>query len=277
MTSAAFHVEVTRQVLDRLERGAPVKLGTMHINGLLDFYESTPEERATAISLWNEIKEQDRTAKALGNSKGFWKAYSDQVVPNFERFLRLEKVAVGITAHQPTIVPALLQTADYRRAILRINEIESKKLSAVDLERRVELNTKRQARLEDPEFRLEAFLSESVLRNRTGPPSMLAAQIHWLTEVGERENISIQVLPFTAGPHAGMTMQAFTLLDLPTGTSGRALPPVVYAEGALGSVFHEHDEEVSHYRQAITGLRAVALNEKDTRDFMSLVAKEYAA
>ncbi|MFB8006824.1 DUF5753 domain-containing protein [Nocardia sp. NPDC056000] len=275
MTTAALHIEVTRQVLDRLERGSPVKLGTMHINGLLDHYEATPEERSAALSLWTEIKEQDKAAKAQGNSKGFWKAYSDQVGPNFERFLRLEKVAIGITAHQPVIVPGLLQTPDYRRAILRINE--TKKLSAVDLERRVELNEKRQARLGDPDFRLETYLSEAVLRNRAGAPPVMAGQLHWLAEVGARDNVRIRVIPFTAEPHAGMTMQTFTLLELPTGTSGSALPPVVYAEGAIGSVFHEHDEEVYPYRQAIDGLRAVALSEEDTRDFLSQVAKEYAA
>ncbi|MEU6585380.1 Scr1 family TA system antitoxin-like transcriptional regulator [Nocardia sp. NPDC046763] len=55
------------------------------------------------------------------------------------------------------------------------------------------------------------------------------------------------------------------------------LPPVVYAEGAIGSVLHEHDEEVDEYREAIAGLRAVALTAQGTRDLLVRIAKEHTA
>lgn len=274
MAAAALHVEVSRQALDRLEDGLPTKLGTLHINGLLEFYGCGAEERSEALKLWQEVQAEDKVAKAQGNSKGFWKAYSDQVAPNVQKLLRLERVAEQVIAHQPVIVPGLLQTPDYRRAIDRINEPE---LSIVDLERRIELTTKRQARLDDPEFRLEVFLSEAVLRNRPGTDSVMAEQMRWLIEAGERDNVDVHVVPFAAGPHPGLKMYAFTWLRLPRGTSGMTLPPVIYAEGAVGSVFHEHDDEVSQYEQAIAGLRAVALATGGTRDLVNRVAKEYLA
>lgn len=274
LSAAAAHLEVTRFVLMRMEEGTPTKLTKPQIRDLLEYYRASPADRTEALRLLDEVRAQDNAAKAQGNSKGFWKAYSDQVAPNFEKFLRIEGVADRIIAHQPVIVPGLLQMPDYRRAIIRIDEPD---LSAVDVERRVELTQKRQSRLDDKGFRFEAFISEAVLRNRPGSPALMAAQLRWLVEAGDRDNVEIHVIPFAAGPHPGLTMQTFTLLHLPKGASGMTLPPVVYAEGAIGSVFHEHDEEVDEYRRAIAGLRAVALTTHDTSDLVVRVAKEYAA
>ncbi|QLY31183.1 DUF5753 domain-containing protein [Nocardia huaxiensis] len=272
--AAALHLEISRQVIIRLEEGTPTKLGTIHIRSLLDFYEATPDERTAALALWQEVRDQDKTAKAQGNSKGFWKAYSDQVAPNFPKFLRLEGAADRIFSHQLVIVPGMLQTPDYRRAIIRMTEPG---LSAVDVERRVELTARRQTRLDERDFSLNVVLSEAVLRHQPGVPSVMAAQLRSMIEVGERDNVSIRVVPYSVGPHAGLAILAFTLLGFPKGASGLSLPPVVFVEGAIGSMFHEHADEVGQYQQAIDGLRAVALTEQGTRELLLQVAKEYAA
>ncbi|NNH73299.1 XRE family transcriptional regulator [Nocardia uniformis] len=273
LLAAAAHLDVSRQVIMRLEDGLPTKLTKPQIESLIDFYHPSADDRAEALRLFEEVRAQDKASKAQGNSKGMWKAYSDQVAPNFEKFLRLEGVAEGIITYQPLIVPGLLQTPDYRRAIIRI---EMPALSAVDVERRLELTAKRQVRLEENGFRMEAFLDEAALRHRPCTPAAMSIQLRWLTESSERDNVSLRVIPFSVGPHRGLTIQVFTLLRLPRGESGRALPPVVYAEGAIGSVFHENQEEVDVYDQAISGLREVALSEDDTRDLVNRVAKEYA-
>ncbi|WP_157184567.1 DUF5753 domain-containing protein [Nocardia niigatensis] len=274
LSAAAAHLEVTRFVLMRMEEGSPTKLTRPQIKDLLEYYQASHEDAAKALGLLEEVRAQDSAAKAQGNSKGFWKPYSDQVAPNFEKLLRLEGVADQIITYQPVIVPGLLQTPDYRREIVRVT---LPRLSAVDVERRVELTQKRQKRLDDTGFRLEAFISEAVLWNRPGLPEVMSAQLRWLAEVGDRDNIEIRALPFAIGPHPGLVIQQFILLHLPKGASGMTLPPVVYAEGAIGSVLHEHDEEINEYREAIAGLRAVALTAQDTRDFLVRIAKEHAA
>ncbi len=274
LSRAADHLEVTRFVLMRMEEGLPTKQTTPQLKSLLEYYEASQSDTTQALRLWAEVREQDKSAKAQGNSKGFWKAYTDQIAPNFPKFLRLEGAANHIVAHQIVVVPGLLQIPDYRRAIVRINEPE---LSAVDLERRLELTAHRQARLNESDFRLEVFLSEAVLRHRPASAPFMADQLAWLMEASERTNVSIRVVPFSTGPHPGLTMLIFTLLQFPKGASGMTLPPVVYAEGAIGTTFHEHSEEVNQYRQAIEGLRAVALTEQGTRDMVSRIAKEYAA
>ncbi|MRH89305.1 hypothetical protein GFY24_17930 [Nocardia sp. SYP-A9097] len=272
--AAATHIGVSRPAVDRMEDGSPTRLGDLHINALLDFYEPDAETRAKALELWREVKAEEKTAKGQAAARGIWKAYKDQVAPNTRKFLRLEGIADHMVAHHPVIFPALLQSADYRRALDRVSESD---LSPVDLERRIELTMKRQVRLDDPKFRLEAFLSEAVLRNWVGDGPTMQKQLDWLTSVSERDNVNIHLVPFTAGVYRGLTMLAFVWLGFPRGTSGKTLPTMVYAEGAIGSVFHEHDEEVNQYRQAIDGLRAVALGEQGTRDLVMKIAKEYAA
>lgn len=268
--AAATHADVSRQAIDRMEDGSPTRLGDLHIKALLDFYEADSTARAKALELWKEVRTEEKATKGHGN---VWKAYKDQVAPNTGKFLRLEGIANRIVTFHPVIFPALLQSADYRRELDRIEP----DLSLVDLERRVELTMKRQERLNDPGLKFEAFLSEAVIRNRVGNDAVMRKQLEWIAAVTERGNVDVRVIPFSVGSHPGLTMSAFDWLEFPRGTSGLTLPTVVYAEGAIGSVFHEHDEEVNRYQQAIEGIRAVALETEDTRDLVIEIAKECAA
>lgn len=274
LSAAAAHLDVTRFVLMRMEEGSPTKLTRPQIKDLLDFYEAAPQDRADALSLLDEVRSQDSAAKAQGNWKGFWKAYSDQVAPSFEKLLRLERVADWIVTFQPVIVPGILQTPDYRREIVRVT---IPNVSAVDVERKIELLEKRRVRLDDVDFRLEAFISEAVLWNRPGLPEVMSAQLRWLAEVVDRDNIEIRVIPFAVGPHPGLVIGQFIMVHLPKGSSGMTLPPVVFAEGAVGTVFHERAEEVNEYRDAIVGLRQVALSAQDTKGLLIRIAEEHMA
>ncbi|MRH93195.1 helix-turn-helix domain-containing protein [Nocardia sp. SYP-A9097] len=274
LLAAGLEAETSRMTIQRLEDGWGTKVSTMQLRSLLDFYEVDDQNRVEALSLWEEVKEQAKVERLQGTSKGFWKSYTDQIAPNFPKFLRLESAAESIITYQPTIIPGLLQTPDYRRTIILINEPD---LSAVDLERRLELTQQRKSRLNGNGFQLEAFVSEAVLRHQPGGTHVMAAQLQLLAEIGERDAIGIRVVPFYAGAHRGLTMQGFSLLRFPDSTHGMPLPAVVFAEGALGSTFHEHEDEVNEYQQAIDNLRAVALTEEGSRDLMSRVAKEYAA
>lgn len=274
LLSAATHLDVSRWVLQRLEEGTPTKLTRPQIESLIQFYEPTPEEADKALEIWADIREQDKAARAQGNSRGFWKAHVDRVAPHFEKFLRLEGVANEIRTFEPVIVPGLLQVPEYRAGMIRTNDPA---MSAVDVERLLALLANRQARLDDKSLQLDVFLSEATLRNRMGSAEVMSAQLRGLMATGERDNVSVRVVPFSVGPHRGLTVQACTLLSFPTGDSGMVLPSVVYAEGFLGSVFHEHDDEVNTYRSALADLQEVALSEQDTRDLVSRVAKEYAA
>ncbi|GAA2481076.1 helix-turn-helix transcriptional regulator [Nocardia seriolae] len=272
--AAGVHLEVSRQTIMRLEEGLPTKLTTPQLRSLLDLYAASAEDGSEALSLWQEVREQDKTAKAQGNSKGYWQAYTDQLDTHFPRYLRLEAAAERLTTHQLVLIPGLLQTPDYRRAIAKIDNPE---LSIVNTERRVELAVRRQTRLYDNDFSMKFLLSEAVLRHQPGGPSVMVDQLRSLAETSERVNVSIRIVPFEVGSHRGLKIQSFTMLQFPRGTSGLVVPTVVYLEGAIGALYHERQDIVDRYRAAVSALEAVALDEQDTRNMVVRVAREYAA
>ncbi|WP_306364218.1 helix-turn-helix transcriptional regulator [Nocardia sp. CC227C] len=269
--AAGLHIETSKQTLLRMEDGISTKIATPQLERLLDFYEVPAEVRAEALALWAEVREQAKTAKLQGNSKGFWQAYADQFASHFPHYLRLESAANHVITHQLVLVPGLLQTPDYRRAIVRI---DGPGLSNVDVERRVELTVRRQAKLHSNDFRIEALISEATLRHPIGGAHVMADQLRLLAT--ERPNVSIRVVPF--GPsHRGLTIGSFTLLDFPKIEGGLDEPPVVYLEGAIGALYHERSDVVEQYREAVSSLLTVALNEDDTRNMFLHLAEEYAA
>ncbi|MFI6871569.1 helix-turn-helix domain-containing protein [Nocardia sp. NPDC050406] len=273
--AAGLQAEVSRMTITRLEDGELTKLTTPQLERLLDFYGTEPTERQEALELWSEVREQAKIAKLQGNSKGYWQPYADQYASHLPHLLRLEAAADRITTHQLVHVPGLLQTPDYRRAIARIDDPT---MSVVNQERRVELATRRQVKLDEDGFHLEALLSEAVLRHRPGGPAVMSAQLRWLAEASERDNISIRVVPFDVGSHRGLSILSFTLLTFPRMERGPSEPPVVYIERPLGSGdYNDRDDVIKTYREAITALRAVALSEGDTRDMVAQAAKEYEA
>lgn len=272
--AAGLHAETSRMTIVRLEDGLLTKITTMQLESLLTFYQADQASRAEALNLWREVREQAKADKLQGNSKGFWQPYADQLPSHFPHYLRLEAAADRMTTHQLVLVHGLLQTADYRRAVAKLDAPD---LSIVDTERRIELMERRQIRLDNPAFQLEVFLSEAVLRHRPARPAVMAAQLRWLAEVGERENVGIRVIPFGIGPHRGLVMQSFTLLEFDSLQSRLTEPPVVYLEGAVGALYHERTDVIDRYRAAIAALQTVALTEDDTRTMVLEVAKEYAA
>lgn len=274
-TVAGLHLgEVSRFVIGRLEDGTPTKLTTPQIESLLWFYDASDREREEALGLWADIKRQEKIARAQGSSKGFWTEYTDQVVPNFSRFLRLEELACQMVAFHPVIVPGLLQGPDYRREIIRI---ELPDLSAVNVERRLELTALRQNRLSERGFRVRALMASTVLRNLVGGTATMAAQLRWLADLSERENVSVRVIDLEVASHRGLTILPFTRLEFAPGVSGLTKAPVVYVEGAFSVGYHEQEEIVRKYDEAIMALDAVALTEECTRELMVQLAKEYSA
>lgn len=274
LLTASLQIDTSKQTVVRLEDGLPTKITTPQLKSLLDLYEVSPEVRFEALEMWQEVRQQDKAAKLQGTYKGWWQAYADQYAPHFDHYLRLEATSSHWTSHQLVHVPGLLQTAEYRRAIIRAAHSD---LAENDVERRLELAARRQERAAEPGFRMDAILSEAVLRHRLGGPSVMAAQLRYLTEVGARDNVSIRVVPFSVDTHAGHGILSFTLLEFPPLSCHLKEPPCVYIDGAEGALYLESDRVIDRFRNAISSLQRVALSENDTRALMSDIAKEYTA
>ncbi|WP_280236039.1 helix-turn-helix domain-containing protein [Nocardia cyriacigeorgica] len=266
-TAAGKVIEISPQTIGRMEDGLPTKLSRVYVNALCDEYGATQVERERLLTLAAEVEE----AKKAGN--GWWRSYP--VAPKFDHYLGLEDAAQTITTFQLTLVHGLLQIPEYRRDMIWVS---NPTMPTVEVEQRVELATRRQAKLDQDGFSMNVILSEAALRHRVGGPSVMARQLRHLADVGNRANISIRVVPLSVDGHIGLQVGSFTLLEFPPLPSSRMIePPVVYVEEYTGHLYLEQEAEIQRYRDAWAGLQRVALDEQDTRSLILEIAKEFEA
>jgi transcriptional regulator with XRE-family HTH domain len=176
----------------------------------------------------------------------------------------LEKGAIAITSYSMYYVPALLQTGDYARALIKGIE---RKMEPDVLEQRVESRLRRQQLLEQatpPRFR--ALLDEAVLRRLVGGPAVMQSQLDQILACIRDEKATIQVIPFEAGAHAS-TDSNFDFLEF---EDESPLRPVVFVESLFSNRYVERPVEIARYREALEYLRDAALT---PRDSTSLITK----
>lgn len=211
---------------------------------LLPLY-GVPEHR------WPDYLEAARRSRL----KGWWEAYDEDVLPEwFSRFVGLEQGAARLRSYDPQTVSGLLQTPEYAGEVIRCG---STGFTDEQIAHRVELRSRRQAALTRPRDPLDLWvvLDEATLRRVVGGPAAMRAQLEHVVEVAEWPNVTIQVLPFDRGAHAGMA-GSFTILDFPWGTD----PGVVFVESGWSvGVYFEQPHEVEDQRLAFQKLADLAL------------------
>lgn len=250
------------QTLWRLESGRSSEVKKMVINALCDFYRASDDERHELLWLAQESRKD-----------GWWQSYVGAMIPDIQMFLGLEQSASRIISWQSTLLPGLLQTPGYRRAIWAAQG------QPVDIEGDVDLITKRQGRLDNSEgFTFEALLSESVLRHRIGSADVMADQLNHLIEVGKLPNVSIRAVRFNAPNHLGLTTKDFVYMEFPNHLNPALSEPlVVYVEGFTGVLYLDKASEIEQYQAACEDIQRVALDPDDTRRLIQAIAKEHTA
>ncbi|WP_324195398.1 helix-turn-helix domain-containing protein [Nocardia terpenica] len=267
--SSGLVIDVSPQTIGRMEDGQSVKMSTPQMKELLAFYGATATSRKTVLALLREVK-----ASKGDPSGGWWRAYADEIATDFDYYLELEKAACRLRAWRLSIVPGLVQTAAYRRAIGRI-EIPS--LAPEQIEKRIEWAAQRQTRIGDPNFDIDMLLSEGLLLDRIGDPAVMVEQLHHLADISELPNVSVRVVPFETESHLGSLAGSFSILEFPPLQPSKLnAPPVVYVEGFTGALYQEGGTEVDRYRQALQKIGGVALDQSASRSRILAVAKEYA-
>lgn len=269
LSQAARIAETSHQTIGRIEEGQATRITGLQVNALCDSYGATDEERRICLDLVREIR-ASREGKVTAS---WWRAYADAQTTGFDHYLALEDAANKLTIWQLMIVPGLLQTPEYRRAIAWT---ESPDLPAEQLERRIEWQTHRQVRVKDPDLQITAFLSEAVLRDQIGGKAVIAEQIRHLIALSELPNIDVRVTPFGAGPHVGRFAGSFTVLEFPVLPSNLVPPPIVYSEGYTGDLYLEREAEVRQYQRVVREIARVALDAADSKTLMSEIRKEHS-
>ncbi|MBF6084149.1 helix-turn-helix domain-containing protein [Nocardia cyriacigeorgica] len=266
-SAAARAIELSPQSIGRIEEGHGTRVSSLQVNALCDRYAASDKDRRILLGLLQEF----RTAQKSGG--GWWRGYADQLSAGFDHYLAMEEAAKRATTWKTGIVPGLVQTPEYRRAIAWI---ESPELDTDTIERRIALATRRQSKLEDPGFTMNLFLLETAIREQIGGPAVMAGQLEHLADVARLPNVSVRLVPFNASNHPGSLVGSFTLLEFPAlSQSKEPEPPVVYVEGYTGDLYVEDEAEVARFRTAIERISRVALDQQQSRERLLDVAKEF--
>jgi transcriptional regulator with XRE-family HTH domain len=134
--------------------------------------------------------------------RGWWYSYRDVLLSRYDFFIGLESEASSIQVFALAMVPGLLQTEEYARAVIRGGP---QKLGRNEVDGRIEVRMTRQQVLvkEDPP-QLWAILDESVIRRVIGGPVVMRQQLEHLVSVTEQHGITLQVVPYTVDAHPGL-------------------------------------------------------------------------
>lgn len=243
--------------VSRLEN-RQVGITTRDLRKLLDLYQV--QDRTYR----DELLEMARRA----TERGWWQSYSSGVVQtDYANLIGLEAEAATIRAYESELVPGLLQTADYTRAIIRAGRPAD---TSKEIERRVEVRLERQEVLirADPHPpKVTVVLNEGVLIRRVGSPEIMRAQIEHLSKRRDRANVVVQILPFSAGEHPSM-VGPFTMLTF----MDAADPGVVNVENHTGSHMLERPEDLQAYEEIWGAIQANAISPDDSRAVMRTYA-----
>lgn len=222
--------------VSNIETGVRLKPTVMEIRGLLDVYGVTDERRREAIL------NLTRQARELG----WWAKFGDVFTDDFVAF---EGEARSIRTYELARIPGLLQTPRYVESLMRASLYQS----PPDIERAIETRRQRQQILDSPDApEMWAVIDEAALL-RIQREDVLKEQVEHLIEVAESDNtVTLQVLPFASGMHAGL-QGPFVILDFAPGVS-----PVVYMETDTDGLYLEESEELERYSKLFDHVRASA-------------------
>jgi transcriptional regulator with XRE-family HTH domain len=234
----------------RIETGES-SISVSDLTALLAHYGITDTERVRPLVQMAKIAKRQT-----------WASYRDLMSPALLLYLGYESSASQIRQFQPLIIPGLLQTEEYARAVIRAYSPRSR--SAEDIERLVQARMERQELLsrEDPP-ELHFVLDEAAVRRVVGKGNLMVRQLEQLKRLSERPNINIQVIRFDAGEYPAILSGAFTVLDFPD----PADDDLVYVEAGRG----EHisgQEEVATYIETFFELEDLATPKARLNDVM---------
>jgi transcriptional regulator with XRE-family HTH domain len=181
-------------------------------------------------------------------------------------YVEYERTACAISTWQPTLVPGLLQTAEYVHRI-----VTEPGRGREEVERRTEIRIARQDRLRgrDP-LAYTVLLGESAIRHGLGGPAVMLDQLSWLLTAMDRPNISLRIVPVAENGHPGMH-GSFTILEFYN------LPPIVFLEQYRASAYLYDEDQVAAYRAAVKSMTSLALSEPDSARFLREVIAELEA
>ena len=236
-------LDIEQSFLSRVERGDR-GMKARDVRALLNLYGKTTEI--------GDVRHEELLALArssIGGKPDWWRRQAG-LKPRFDLLLAAESGARTVNAFYSQVVPGLLQTEAYARAVIQATDLEG----VADVEERIAVRRARQeilTRDEDP-VTLQVVIDEAVLRHRVGGVEVMREQLQHLQAVNEYPNVKLQVLPFTAGAHPAVEGDFVLMLF-------RADLGMVYTETATSGLVVQSEVEIRRYSRAYGVLETKAL------------------
>ncbi|MGL5817935.1 MAG: DUF5753 domain-containing protein [Phycicoccus sp.] len=256
---AGYVIRASESKMSRLESGR-VAFKERDVSDLLVLYGVTdPEQRE---SFQNMVRDANRP--------GWWREYDDVLPGWFNTYVGLEEATVRIRAYETGLIPGLLQTPEYARAVLSAVQPQPPDRY---LDRAVSLRMARQKIFtrEDPPH-VWFVIDEAALHRTVGDAGILAEQLRHLVEVADSGHAVIQVLPLQAPVHLA-TGGSFTILRF----QDADLPDVVYIEELISAHYLDKPQHVDRYTEAMDHLTTSALDPERTRQLLDDLASTESA
>lgn len=223
------------------------------LRALLDIYRvHNTFERAELETLARE-----------GRQRGWWTPYTSAIKPTFATFLGLESEAASLMEYSAIVVPGLLQTQEYMRAVM---SAAVPMLGDETMDKRIEVRLKRQADMLTRGYPTHFVIDEACLWRRVGGGVVMRQQLDQLLELARSRYVTVQVLAFEVGAHAS-TLGSFSVLAFDHD------PPIACVEELGGDLYADGPDAV-RYSQHFDKLREAALPEPLSLSLIGRVKEE---
>jgi len=238
--------------VSRIETGHTTA-GSRDVQDMLDIYGVDDEIKNELVEIAGEARQ-----------KGWWHPYTTVLS---SAYVGLEAAARSIRTYEQQVVPGLLQSEAYAIAMIRAARLGD---TDQQIERRVHVRMGRQSLLiQDDPIDLRVVLDEAVMSRPVGGDDVMRDQLLRLIDVARLPNVTLQILPFAAGAHAGMD-GTFAILEFEEHQDA----DVVFAENATGGLFLEKTEELRKYNSIFESIRASALDPEESIEMIELLVEE---
>lgn len=259
LESVAAQLMVSTSKLSRLENAQGSPQGR-DVRDLIKLYGIEGTTLAELLMRWV------RAAR----KQGWWNDYPQSIVGGLDAHLAYETEAEVERVYTIPVLPVLLQTVDYTRALCGSMEPWR---TGDEVEQLIEIRLRRQAALEQrddlPPLRLIAVTHEASVHQLVGSKEIMHAQLDYLVERSTASNIDLRVLPFAISPPFTSTCM-YALLEF-----GEAMDrDVLHIETHAGFRYIETKETVTQYRKRYEQLYNSALTQEESRALIRAVQAE---
>jgi transcriptional regulator with XRE-family HTH domain len=247
----------TRNYWSAIENDRKV-LSAAKLADLLSILEFDDDERRELLDLREAAKQ-----------RGWWSAYSGLFSEDLMRMFGLEHGATSLHTYESLLIPGLLQTENYARALMTADPT----VRPVEVDQRVHVRMQRQRRLEgDDPLSLTAIISQAALTQQIGGPAVLREQLkHLATTVQtHRASVNLHVIPFTATSCSLFGASTCYLF----GFGSPRLPALAYQETVTATGIIDGEKELRDLSRAFADALAGTLSTEDSLDLINQCARE---